>query len=788
MKSTIRAWRRIRQMKESQVISLVALSVGLGMALLLFLKAYHENSFNRSFKDSERIYLLETHYKQGNEEARSFGQVPGAIARAMDESIADVEAGTRITGLADKATLSDSLKNRYELSLSLADARFFDVLQQEILLGDPKKALGEPYHCMIPDQLVKKMGDDAMGKVLEVEQMPGVKLQVAGVYKSFPANSSFSNDVYVSMSSFDKNSYDNWLGNDRYKGYILLRKGANPSQVEKATADLLERNVDMSELKAAGAELEFKLKRLDSYIQENPVQKRLISILTIVACCLLLTTLVNYLLLRLSNILSRQKQFLLERSLGAARKNLWMGEFAETLLLVLIALLLATALLFALHKQIAYYIESNVADMLSPTIVTYALLALIVLLAALAYLPIQAILRLPLRAAISGGRASKSIWRRAFVGLEIAFAAFLTALLLVVILQYRGMMLTDQGYKHEELYAINISNEDADRLQSLVAEIRRKPWQDGATLSSMLPFESQSGDNLSDPVSKKELFNLCDFFDIDTAYFHTLQIPLIESIDSAKLLNETYQLYLSESAAKKLSEAMQWSDGVVGKEIMMSSYTRMPIIGVYSDVATVRKHIDLFPLKMPSAYVLNKGNRKYLRWLTVRIPSGALEQIASLEKLAREMLGNDELQVIDVSDRVYGNYEGQKRMRNIIWIGSSVALLMALIGLIAYISVELRRRKRELAIRKVLGAELKTLIWQMIGELKWIVLVATAIGSVLGYFIGRRWQAGFSYRAELPMFIFLAAIALLIGIVVATIALRVYLSQRHPAARDISNE
>lgn len=213
------------KLKDTSIKSL-PLGVGLAISIILVAKICFELSYDRCYRDSQNIYQIRTGFNQQGHEL-DYPGVSGGVAPGFRQYVPGVDFATRTTFFVESDRFKDEDGNVISGGLIVADTSYFDVFQTEILAGDPAIALATDASLMVSRTFAEKLGgvQEAIGKQIESEEYEGYKMTVAGVFEDFPYQSSQKYDILLSMESLSKNTTENWLGNDRYKGYVRLAEG-----------------------------------------------------------------------------------------------------------------------------------------------------------------------------------------------------------------------------------------------------------------------------------------------------------------------------------------------------------------------------------------------------------------------------------------------------------------------------------------------------------------------------------------------------------------------------------
>ena len=281
-------------MKKSSDILIKVLSLGVGLAvgIVLISKVFFELSYDSFYKDIDRVHSIYTWYSQNGDE-NDYNQVSGAVAVGFMQEVPGVEVGTRTTYVFNGDTYLDEEGNKLKATLVCADTCFFKVFDRPILAGDPVKALGKWGSVMVSRSFAEKLGgvQECIGKQIANEDVTEVKLTIEGVYEDFPKNGSLDYDMLLSMVSYSEWSINNWMGNDRYKGYVKLAPGVDPNSLTDGIRKMQEVHQHIDEIEAQGLQLRYYLKPFTKVHTSSQGVRTQIILLSIVAALLILISL-----------------------------------------------------------------------------------------------------------------------------------------------------------------------------------------------------------------------------------------------------------------------------------------------------------------------------------------------------------------------------------------------------------------------------------------------------------------------------------------------------------------
>ena len=454
MKNLNIALRSLFKKGRSNGIKILSLGVGLAMGLVLISKVCFERSFDKFYPDSDRIYRLHENIIRDGE-YKFYGQVSGGVATAMQVEIPEVEKATRLTYIGgDKELFKTQDGNRYSARyVVMGDTNVFDLLPRPILIGDPKETLSRPGYVMISNRIAKLLGgaEQAVNKEFEFESSPGQTYTIGGVFEDVPENSHLRFEIVASLEGMSKWSRENWLGNDRYLGYVKLYPGTDPESLTTAIREMQGRHCDLEEVKKAGIDLTYSLVPLMDMHSNSDEVKSMNSLLGFLAFVLIFTAAMNYVLIVISTLINRTKEVAVHKCYGASDKNLFGMIMSETCLHMLISLLLAAFLIVLFRTKTEELLGATLGALFSTQTIVILIGVCIVIFFITGLIPTYMFLRIPVAAAFRNFKESRRYWKLCLLFIQFLATAYLVALLSVINKQYDYMVNVDPGYAYEKL-------------------------------------------------------------------------------------------------------------------------------------------------------------------------------------------------------------------------------------------------------------------------------------------------------------------------------------------------
>ena len=774
MKNLNIALRSLFKKGRSNGIKILSLGVGLAMGLVLISKVCFERSFDKFYPDSDRIYRLHENIIRDGE-YKSYGQVSGGVATAMQVEIPEVEKATRLTYIGgDKELFKTQDGNRYSARyVVMGDTNVFDLLPRPILIGDPKETLSRPGYVMISNRIAKLLGgaEQAVNKEFEFESSPGQTYTIGGVFEDVPENSHLRFEIVASLEGMSKWSRENWLGNDRYLGYVKLYPGTDPESLTTAIREMQGRHCDLEEVKKAGIDLTYSLVPLMDMHSNSDEVKSMNSLLGFLAFVLIFTAAMNYVLIVISTLINRTKEVAVHKCHGASDKNLFGMIMSETCLHMLISLLLAAFLIVLFRTKTEELLGATLGALFSTQTIVILIGVCIVIFFITGLIPTYMFLRIPVAAAFRNFKESRRYWKLCLLFIQFLATAYLVALLSVINKQYDYMVNVDPGYAYEKLAYCSTQGVEESVRNTAIEELRKIPEVDKVSACYDLPISGMSGNNVSLPGDDRELFNIADMYWVKDDFFSLMEIPVIEGEVFRSDGSASNKVMVSRSFVEKMEQVAGWTGSAIGKNIIITEHSQngepFTICGVYEDVCIGSTGN---PDTRPTALFYDR----YAPMILIKFHEMSPENIKKAQKVLEDVMPDRNVTVTAYYMDMIDLYKDSRTFRDSVMIGGIVTLIIALIGLLGYTSDETNRRGREIAIRKVNGATAWSILKMISKDISYIAIPAIVIGMTVAFYSGTGWLEKFTEKAPIGFFIFLAGAMMVYVLIIACVLYRAW--------------
>ncbi|MFA6127682.1 MAG: FtsX-like permease family protein [Bacteroidales bacterium] len=784
--------RNLLRYKGYSLINIIGMTLGLASSILILLFVLDELSFDKFNKDSDRIYRVSVMGKiQGPEISAAVSCVP--IGPALVKELPGVEQYTRLFPFGGDPLVRYEDKSFVEDGFIYADSTFFDIFTTRFIAGNAGKGLNRPNSLVITRSIAMKYfgSTDVIGKTLQIFDPPQ-QFAVDGVIEDFPANSHIRFTILASFISNPLNQSTIWVGNNVYT-YIKISKNSTGKDIESGMVAIVDKYVgpqlkqflgfDLSQMRAAGNRYGYVLtpmtdihlkSDLDFEFRPNGSMST-VYIFSIIALFLIIIASINFMNLATARASSRAREVGIRKVVGSQRSNL-IGQFlTESSLLTLLSFLLAILLVFL---ALPYF--NNMANKeLSINLINWSLfipiLILLLIFISLAsgsypsfYLasfnPVS-VLKGKLQMGIRGGWLRKSL-----VVIQFFITIGLIVSTLIISRQNHYLLSKDLNFDKNNLLIVNRAYALGGQSQLFSDRVKAIPGVTDATITTQVPGGQSSGNTVfrreGDASDALQNFNIIT---TDESFQKTMKIEMVAGRYFSKEFGaDSAAVVINEAAAKRL----QWENPVdkILYQVAASATggdVTMNVIGVIKDYNYESLHQEVKPLVIRLA---QGGVFSVIRYAGIQ-PS---ELVTKVKSVWSEVLPNQPFNYIFMEDQLVDNYQKDRQMGKIFTVFAILAIIVACLGLLGLASFTIEKRKKEISIRKCLGAPSATIIEMLLKETIVLVIISTLIASPLSWYLMKTWLQNFNYHINIGIGVFLISTLMSLFIAVSTILLHVY--------------
>lgn len=778
--------RQILRHKGLFLIKIFGLAAGLGCATVIVLYVADELTYDRFHPGSERIYRITTRRVSQIGDFQS-PTSPGPLATAVRADFPQAEKIARVISPLENSdhVLAVQGENRFfERRAWFVDPEIFDVLSVPFVQGDRRTALIEPRTAVLTQSTARKyFGDSpALGRTIRLEldyDTDSSKLedfQVRGVVRDAPANTHWKYDILISMATMTGVRPDldtNWREFHVKYAYVKLIPGADPGAFEKQLnvyADAHRNELPDTRL------LEFRLQPVRSIHlatptiaeMEMPGNRAYILIYSLVALLVLLIGVMNYVNLSASMSTTRIRETGIRKVVGGRRRDLVFQFLTESALITFLAFLLALVFSSFLLRYFNRMAGTGLTldGLLRPAVaVPLVLLLAAVVLAAGGYpaMILSSFHPVDVLAGRNRGKKGAGVQRFLVVG-QFAVSIFLVVSTLVVFRQLDFMKGRSLGFTRADKLILDIKSDQPGfrrDYESIKGAFSRCPAVTGAAVSSVIPgIVNRSGyylkrgetyENAEKPARLKVITVDAAFIDL-----YGLAPAAGRLFQSSSGGDRTGSYIVNETGARLLGFATP--QDALGTRLT-AHYHRLTksIVGVVKDFHFLGMKDAIDP-------VLFDIEPSLFRYVTLSFAPGRSREVADFaEKTWRERFPGVPFEYTLLDESFQQIYHYEEQMGRLLGLVTGLGLAAAFLGLFGLVSFYSRRRRKEIAVRKVIGAPSIHIVTLL--SRRFVVLIAAAglLAVPAAWWAANAWLQGFAYRIKpgIPVFLFALAVSIL---------------------------
>jgi putative ABC transport system permease protein len=782
------ALRNMLRHKVHTLVNILGLTIGIGTSILVLRYVQNELSFDGWHSKLDRIYRVVVEINTGGQ-TRYHRHSSGPLAAALRHDLPEVEASARVWGRQWADVEANG--NKLRMGVCAADPEMFSILDFPFVVGSLETAFADPLSIAMTESAARRLFGEAdpIGKTVAVTSTNhGGERTVAALLKDLPANSTLQFD-YVSTSVTAPVTWEQWTGSDGHRSvmtHVLLREDADPKALEAKLQSVIDRYhapevAEITSYKLQPLSRVYLHMRHDYGIDrwgdiDQVYQFSAIALLVMAIAC------INFTNLSIARSAGRAQEVGLRKVTGAHRGQLASQFLCESVLATLFSLGLAlVAIEFALPEFNAIFNRQLELNFLSDGFLSIGVLSITLCVGLIAGIYPALVLTSfqpteTIKGTFRGG--SHGQWLRKglvvaqfaisiglIVGSGVIYRQFdyirnaklgfnVDQMVLMPLFVMDQFLLTKDDVKLADRY-VTIKQAFLDHPDALEATGYRQPiGRNGGIMRSVIP-EGHDGQEWRMEVDDDYI----DVFRIEVAAGRKFDASAFPSDSSSAFV-------LNETAVKQLGWDVNAPAGIadspIGKTFAWVDAERDiqgSVIGVVKDFhyRTMKRTIGPLAMVFRTKQFYNLGVR-------VR-PEGMDAALAHFEKTWKQFLPDVPFQYSLWDQEFERVYRQELRVQTLSLTASSIAILLACMGLFGLASHATEERRKEIGVRKTLGATVTSVIALVSREFAAMIIIAALVAVPVAYTIMRSWLDNFAYRTDLgpEAFIFGSALTLVVA-------------------------
>ena len=773
------AIRNIFKNKIYSFINVIGLAIGLAGFILITILIKNELSYDTFHKKADRIYRVVEIQNQDNIGKIKVAVTMGPLAKAMKDYFAGVENSARMVP-SPPIFCKIGVKGFYEKDVSFADPSVFDVLTIPFIEGNQKTALVSPFSIVLTKSAANKYfgNEDPLGKTLTISGIFGTEdYNITGVIKDYPKNSNMSFTMLGSYSTMEH--YVSWIkqwNNNTLATFVLLKPGVSPEQIDRQFKAFIKQYIPPDPQTGKQSDLQMYLqpiKDLHLYSSDivyqtyrnNQGSISTVYIFSAIAFFILLIACINFMNLATARSAKRIKEIGLRKVMGSDRNSLVYQFIGEAILISFFALLISIILVEVMLPYFKDIFDGRIIMSFQNNFLFLLELVGITLFVGIisGIYPAVFLSRFQPAESLKGSFSTKfkgAYLRKVLVISQFAIAIILFICTGIVSNQMSYIKNKDLGFNKEHVLYLPIRSKDTrEKINLLKTELSKN--SDIVNVAATSGLFGASGSEGTETVAgtngQVRMMMRRSFVDYD--YLKTMQMDIVKgrNFSLSHSSDSTSAVIINEAAARKFG----WANPV-GKQF--EGTPNKTVIGVVKDFNFFSLHSKIGPLIMSI-------NPDQFYYLMIRVkPENLPATISFINKTWAGVVPDKPFDYSFLDQHFNEIYKNDERTGQMFGFFSTLAILIACLGLFGLAAYTGEQRIKEIGVRKVLGASVTNIVFLISKDFIKLVIISGIIAVPISYFAMNSWLQDFAYRVKIGPVIFILAISLAFLIAFITIS------------------
>ena len=776
------AIRNILKDKTYSIINVLGLTIGITCSLFLLMYILDELSYDRYHKNADNIYRIVSNIKEPDN-AFTWAVVQVPLGEELRDNYPEVGNVVRFFGT-QRTQYKNGDKEFFEEEFYLADSTVFEMFSYEFINGDPNTALDNPFSIVLTEDIAIKYfasAEAALGQSLQNQQ--GEEFKVTGVLENVPMNSHFRFDALVSRNT--RPQFVGGWGGFGVATYIQLPAGYDLSKMYDSFDKIIKERVNPV-FEQFGIKVAYELQRITdihlySKIQDEAEEGGDISYIYIfgaIASFMIIIASINYMNLATARSINRAREVGVRKVMGSQRYQLITQFITESVVIALIAMVLSTILIYALlpsFNDLANKALPFSYILQAPVILSLVGVVLFVGMVGGSYPAFYLSGFNPVQV-LKGKLASKGgsvLFRKVLVVSQFAISIFMLISTLIVFDQLQFLRSKDLGFDKERVVRLTMSGSTLQEKGAVLAErLRQSSAVAGVGMATSTP-----GQGIGKAIFKVEdnegkmADRGVDLYQADFDFVRTMGMEIMKGRDFSRdvAADTTYAVLVNEAMVRR----MAW-DEPLGKKFVLqgagpnNTDIEKRVVGVIRDY----HQNSLYEVIEPLMIILDRN----FRFVFVRTNEGDVsESLASIERVWKETFPDSPFEYDFLDQDFNSQYAADEKRSQIFTAFSGLTVIIACLGLLGLAAFTTEQRTKEIGVRKVIGASLKSLVVLVSAEFFVLVGIGMLLAFPAAWYFTEDWLQNFAYRIELEgqWITFIVSAGLAFGITLVTVGYHV---------------
>lgn len=777
----------LRQMSKQKMFSSIKIggfALGVAVCLLIGLYILDELSYDKHYQNTDRIFRVIGKYEDdGGFRKQVF--FPAPFAAAIKDDFPEIQQSGRFFGGQgfdagnNQVRREDQDRNHYEEDFIYADPSLLSILEVPVISGDPSAVLTDPKTILISKEKADKFfpGEDPLGKILILNERSESSYKIVGVFEKMDIRSHFEYDFIMTMQgvAFWQGEQESWRANN-YHTYVLLHPEAEPEALEQKLLATIDKYYipsaqasGMTDAEAFSRKLSFELQPVSSiHLYSEGIfdgaehgDIRYVRLFGAIAVIILFLACINFINLSTARSANRAKEVGLRKVIGSFRSDLVSQFLVESVVFSLFSFVLGSLLAWAI---LPFFNSLSSRNLHFPWLEWWFLPSLTVMgilvgiIAGMypafylsSFQPIAV-----LRGKLSQGSKSANL-RNSLVVFQFTATIILLICTFVIYQQMNFILNKKLGFDKEQMVLLEGVYSLRDQMPSLKQELLDLPEVTQVSVSGFLPvsgsFRNSNGFWKEGKVNEEPAV-YGQIWDVDHDYIKTMGMNIVEGRDFLiQMPTDSQAVIINESMASALNLSNPIDQKITNKGASWK------IIGVVEDFHFSDLKEDIEPLCM-----IIRDNP-----VTLSVKTTGSDMSSTLQSISQvwdRFSPNQPIRYSFLDERYAMMYAGVQRTGKIFTSFAVLAIIVACLGLFGLSTFVAEQRKKEMGVRKVLGASVQQIVGLLSKNFLILIALSLLIATPLGWYLMQGWLNDYAYRITISWQVFAVAgvFAILIGL------------------------
>jgi len=754
--------RNLLKQKGYSFIKIAGLALGLATSIVIYLYVLEDLSYDKFHKNYAHIARLLTIDSAEGVSSKLVGVTPPAMGPAVEAELPEVLKSARLQG-GSQQDLS------YEDNVLKCDAYFrsesslFEIFDFEILDGKKTGVLDEPNTIAITETLSKRIfGDESpIGKSIKLNLT--TELTVVALVKDLPKNSHIQFDLLRSLTPAQgedgyRQFLESWQGINMFT-YVLLDRALDSAQLNPKLKAIANKNNAVDFFTPVAQPLsDVHLHSKEILFESNANKSDIMNVyvLSTISLLILLLAIVNFINLVTAKSAGRAREVGMRKVVGAMQSQLISQHLIESILVTFVSAVLALAIVFAITPWLnSSYQRFADAYVLWQPQNLLLLLGFVLMVGFLSGMYPAFVLSSFKPAVVLKGvfqnSASGTQLRKVLVVLQFTISIALMVGTGIVYQQMRFIYHADLGYNRDQVITVQQTGNLVNKATTLKNELLRNPDIVSAGTSSVRMGQQLGRTGIVPEGIPSDVNIITSIMTVDESFIPTMNMTMLEGRNFSLQYDDSLSMIVNE----ELLRLLKWNEGI-GKKISLQSgpnptdLTAFTVVGVVKDFhfATIRHKVE--PMFM--LYNANNGS------LAVKVKAENIEKtLAYMEEAWKKVNSGSPFEYNFLDEQFANLYRNERAFATMFTHFTVLAMVIAGLGLFALSAFTAEQRKKEIGIRKVLGASNGSILFRLSAEFMQLILISFVLASVIAYYAMTQWLNDFQYSIKIGAGIFIVA-------------------------------